>query len=685
MWTPLSFNQIAGGAYDLGSLPLAKIVCTSRRPLTAPLTLHSVEKELVFQDAVTSKNCVIVTSPITITSEYHRLQLFIQFLLPLNPQLVSLWKLRNDFVMCQEGANLVAKAALGGVFATAEQPKTRDPSFTTREKHQSDEATIFQGNILTLVNGRFSSVDAISIKGDTITSVGSLTDVQGVAGADAPVRVLGERQAIVPGFIDPHLHLLFTALVSNHESILNFSPSVVKTIADARAIVERALVKKTSGEWIVGFGYDPSLAQGHPNLTLDITNAWAAENPVYIINQSGHVAYVNQLALDFAKISEDIKDSNFHRGPDGKLDGVLFEEAVSVFSPFIPKISPEAFVGLARTTLKSWAARGTTTVFDAGIGLTSGWPEIAVIKSVLEDPLLPRFGGAIAIQTVQPFVSFLEALAPPPWSIGAARVQAIKFWLDGSTQGFTAAVKEPYLNQPDNLGILNYQSDEKILRLLVPFLQSGWQLILHTNGDRAIDQALRVLHTAFNAVPNRNREIMHRLEHVTVVSKEQLVRAAELGLGVSHLIAHVRNWGAVFRDYVLGPPRGERIDPTRDDVDVGVIYSFHSDSPISPVNPLQYVDTAVARLIDATGEVLGEEQTVTLEEAWRGVTINPARQIGLAAEIGSLEVGKKADFLVLGKDPRLVQPGYLHKEVEVLETWVSGRKIYGGEDDALDT
>ncbi|KAE9367213.1 hypothetical protein N431DRAFT_445875 [Stipitochalara longipes BDJ] len=583
--------------------------------------------------------------------------------------------------MCQEGANLVAKAALGGVFATdAAQPKTEDHPAHTHETHQEDEATIFQGTILTLADGQFSPVDAISIKGDTIVSVGSLANVQRVAGSNAPIRKLAEGQAIVPGFIDPHLHLLFTALVS-HESILNFSPSAVKTIADAHAVVEQALPKKKAGEWIVGFGYDPSLVKDHPNLTLDITNTWAPENPVYIINQSGHVAYVNQLALQLAKIPDDIKDSNFHRSLDGKLDGVLFEEAVSVFSPYIPKISPETFIGLARSTLKSWAARGTTTVFDAGIGLTSGWSEIALIKTVLTNPLLPRFGGALAIQTVQSFASFLEVLAPPPWTVGAARVQAIKFWLDGSTQGFTAAVDEPYLDQPTNRGILNYESDEKLLGLLVPFLQAGWQLILHANGDRAIEQALRVLETAFNAVPDRNREIVHRLEHVTVVSKEQLIRAVELGLGVSHLIAHVRNWGAVFRDYVLGPQRGERIDPTRDDVELGVLYSFHSDSPISPVNPLQYVDTAAARLIVATGEVLGDAQTVSLEDAWRGVTINPAKQIGRAAEVGSLEVGKKADFLVLGKDPRLVRSGYLHKEVEVLETWVGGQKIYGGESD----
>jgi predicted amidohydrolase YtcJ len=285
---------------------------------------------------------------------------------------------------------LVAKAALGGVFAAAEQPKTKDLEATSHRKH--DEANIFLGNTLTLADGNFSLVDAITIRGGTIVSVGSLVDVRRVVGINASIRVLGEGQAIVPGFIDPHLHLLFTALV-NHESILNFSPIMVKTIADTRAVVKRALEKKKPGEWVVGFGYDPSLIQDHPNLTLNITNAWAPKNPVYIINQSGHVAYVNQLALDLAKISDDIKDPNFHRGPDGKLDGVLFEEAVSVFSPFIPKISPVEFISIARTTLKSWAARGTATVFDAGIGLTSGWPEIALIKSILDDPLLPVATG----------------------------------------------------------------------------------------------------------------------------------------------------------------------------------------------------------------------------------------------------------------------------------------------------
>jgi hypothetical protein len=132
--------------------------------------------------------------------------------------------------MCQDGPNLVAKVALVEVFTATEQLETKDLNLPAHVKQHGDEVTIIQGNILTFADDKFSPVDAISIKGDTILSVGSLADVQRVAGSTTPVRVLDEGQALVPGFVDPHLHLLFTALVSDHESILNFSPSVVRTI-----------------------------------------------------------------------------------------------------------------------------------------------------------------------------------------------------------------------------------------------------------------------------------------------------------------------------------------------------------------------------------------------------------------------------------------------------------------------
>jgi len=149
--------------------------------------------------------------------------------------------------MCQEGANLVAKAALEGVFANAATEPTDNQQTHNHGTHQNDEATIFQGTVLTLADGKFSPVDAISIKGDTIISVGSLAEVQRAAGSNAPVRQLAKGQIIVPGFIDPHLHLLFTVFVS-HESIVNFSPSGVKTLADAHAVVEQAIEKRKPGE-----------------------------------------------------------------------------------------------------------------------------------------------------------------------------------------------------------------------------------------------------------------------------------------------------------------------------------------------------------------------------------------------------------------------------------------------------
>ena len=112
---------------------------------------------------------------------------------------------------------------------------------------------------MTATDGKFSPVEAIAIQGDSIVAVGSLADAQRDAGTSTPVQVLGKGQTIVPGFINPHLHLLFTALALDHESILNFSPSIVKRINNAHIIVQGALAKKKLGEWVVGFGYDPFL------------------------------------------------------------------------------------------------------------------------------------------------------------------------------------------------------------------------------------------------------------------------------------------------------------------------------------------------------------------------------------------------------------------------------------------
>jgi len=176
-----------------------------------------------------------------------------------------------------------------------------------------------------------------------------------------------------------------------------------------------------------------------------------------------------------------------------------------------------------------------------------------------------------------------------------------------------------------------------------------------------------------NDQPNKNPKMLHRIEHFTITVPEQIQQAKRLNLGVTHLMGHVYYWGAAFRDYILGNPRAERIDPVADDAAHDLVFSFHSDSPVTDVNPLLYVQTAVTRKLYKSTEVLGLAQCVDLETALKGVTINAARQCMLDDITGSLEVGKSADFVLLGKDPRQEPPDEI-STIPVLGTWLAGKK-----------
>ncbi|KAG9025827.1 hypothetical protein FRB95_009754 [Tulasnella sp. JGI-2019a] len=258
---------------------------------------------------------------------------------------------------------------------------------------------------------------------------------------------------------------------------------------------------------------------------------------------------------------------------------------------------------------------------------------------------------------------------------GRVKIQATKIWADGSTQGFTAALNQPYLNKPNDCGTLN-MSDAEMEELMRSRISRGRQIMVHSNGDRATDQTLRSYAKVLKELPNRDPKIMHRIEHFTVTEPRQLKTAYDLGLGVTHLIGHVNYWGEAFKTWVLGAERADRLDPVKEDLDNDLVYSFHSDSPVTEVDPLQYVQTAVTRQLNniLPPTILGPGQCVELIAALRGITLNPAKQVLMADMIGSLGVGKAADLVIIEQDPREVDKGKLGS-IEVLETWLEGRKV----------
>jgi predicted amidohydrolase YtcJ len=371
--------------------------------------------------------------------------------------------------------------------------------------------------------------------------------------------------------------------------------------------------------------------------------------------------------------------------------GIAVDEAAGLFED-----DPERIAELGARALRELAMRGCTTVYDTGIGLLAGAAEHRLLGSLARSPHAPvRVRGA--------FTPELAASLGAAPGAGDERydVVGIAYWADGSIEDFAAALEEPYLSGHGSGELAHEEAD--LREAMRPWHEAGWQLVVHSDGDRATEQVLRCFEailpeprlkppsadlaaTPVSSAAGSSAGVgadaptagaaartPHRIEHFTVVRDEQIARAAALGLSVSHTINEIYYWGESFRDRVLGSERAAHIHSLRRDLDHGIVSSCHSDAPASPVDPCLALRTATTRLMRDSDDVLGPFQQLKLDEALRTVTRNPARQVLLGDRVGSLRPGMLADLVVLDRDPREVAPERLH-ELRVLETWLGGRR-----------
>jgi predicted amidohydrolase YtcJ len=346
--------------------------------------------------------------------------------------------------------------------------------------------------------------------------------------------------------------------------------------------------------------------------------------------------------------------------------------ALTPFVQAMPRPSASEYLRLVNAYLRQCAAAGCTTVNDAGTGLMAGVEEATMYRTLAEQPNAPVRISCFAVG------SLLDEWVKTP-GVGPGQGDerfhwaAIKYWADGSTQGGTAALRQPYLNAPagDTTSYLAYTHDDLLANVRRAH-GLGWQVSVHCNGDAALDQALDVFETVLREAPRPDHR--HRIEHCTVADEAQMERLHRLGLTPSFLMNHVYYWGRVLRDELLGAARTDRLDPAGSAVRLGMPFSLHCDAATTPVGPLSYVQTAVTRLMRDNGEVLGPDQRVSVEEALKAVTSYPAWQLRLDHLVGSLEVGKLADLAVLDRDPRAVDPTTI-RSIQVVETWLGGQAV----------
>ena len=538
---------------------------------------------------------------------------------------------------------------------------------------------VFVGGPIVTVNAKNEEVQALATKDGKIVAVGLEADIR-KNWVDQKTQVIDLRgQTLMPGFVEPHVHIVLTAMVEGLWLDLSNFSLPYDTIETLSEKLRAALKTVPPGGWLAGFGVDPSRTSPFmAELTVEVLDKVSKDVPIFIINQSGHIGYVNSKAFELAGVNNQTPNPPgggiYVKDEKGNLTGKLIEPPSYVpFQAKMPVPTQQELIQAMRNTTKRLATKGVTTSAEITVGANLGLEnEIGLYKYLLANGGLPvrvrayLYGSAIpkGFQGVK-----------PNEGDDLFRYVGVKFISDGSTQGLTAALNEPYAYPAGTTfrGDLNYK-DEQLLATMKPYFDQGWQISVHANGSRAVEQTLNNYAKLLdgNSQPEKRRL---RIEHFTVTTPEQLVRTKQLGVVPGFTIGHVHYWGQAFNDQILGAVRAECIDPSASLKKEGVRFAYHSDSPVSPYGPLKYITQGVTRVWQSPlqRKVLGPNERISVDDAIRAVTIDAAYQMMSDDKIGSLEVGKLADFVVLEKNPRATSAEQIG-DIKVLQTWVGGKR-----------
>jgi len=534
---------------------------------------------------------------------------------------------------------------------------------------------IFLGGPILTMDAHRPTVEAVAIRDGLILATGSEADVLQHRRPTTIVTGLGDH-TLLPGFVDGHGHLSHVAAGLGS---VNLSGPPVGAVTDIEGLVaelRRSLKARAlpPGGWLLGRGYDPAfLVEGRHPTRGDLDRV-SREHPVYITHVSGHLSAANSLALEMAGISAETADPSGgvirRMAGTSEPDGALEESAMGFFnSGLIPPPTMESAHAQLAEAQRIYAAAGLTTAQEGA--MSPG--ELTNLESAAAD-------GRLFIDVVG-YAFWAQARAmlsdrPTGQYSGRFKLGGMKLMLDGSPQGKTAWLTQPYHIAPDghDADYHGYPAmpDEQAFGLAEMAYTNGWQVIAHCNGDAAADQFLAAIDRAHAAHPGRDpRPVMI---HAQTVREDQLDRMVELGMLPSFFASHIYYWGDYHRDSVLGPERASRISPLRSAFARGLRFNLHNDSPVVPPDMLRLVWCAVERRTRSDA-VLGGDQAIGVIDALRAITIDAAFAHFEEDRKGSIAPGKLADLVILGADPTRVSPAEIH-HIPVVETIKEGVTIH---------
>ncbi len=540
-------------------------------------------------------------------------------------------------------------------------------------------ATILTASAILTLDEHGTRATAVAFDDSTgeILVVGTLAECQAVA-PTARVTDLGSA-VLAPGFVDAHSHPFLSGVVTQ-EPAHWIAPYVgYPTWEDVTEHFTK-VNRETPGDDPVLFNGLDRMLQRAPIPTAEILDQFFPSRPAVVLDNSGHLAYFNTAVMKMngwdASSPADPVGGSYARDGKGDLTGLAFE------LPAVLAAVGGVLQEVVSHPLHS-AAQWFALMGEHGVTMTS---EHTFDRMYLKGYEALAAQPDCPIRVALYHMSTADAPGDPVESPVPAMLwkQGIKLWADGSPWVGTAAISFPYVDSDTvkaaqipigPLGEKNMNYTRAELNAIVDqHAGQGWQLAFHCNGDVGLDVVLDCYEAGLDRHGLMGTDHRWRVEHCGAGRGDQFERAGRLGVTVSLAPFQFIYWGDLLDGELFTPAIGSQWQRFADAWKGGVRPSFHNDGAVSPPIPLLNIEAAVTRSTPS-GAVHGTNQALTIDQALRAQTIHGARQLGRDHDLGTIEVGKLADFVELSADPTAVDPHSLTKEVKVRGTWIGGRKI----------
>lgn len=553
-------------------------------------------------------------------------------------------------------------------------------------------ANIYTGTIGSSSFHEVQRAHAMALRGDRVLAVGDEADIVKLKGQETNVVDL-HGHFVMPGFNDAHIHLTEAGFKK-----LTVDLSGVRSLEDFRERIRKRAETAAPTEWILGSGWDETLWQGKQLPSRWDIDEVTTDHPVYLDRTDGHVAVANTMALKLARVtlaSKDPAGGEIGHDISGQPNGILRETARDLVTAVIPAPSPEKRRQAIEAALREIAQAGITSVQDNSDAENGDyyWQDFQIFEQLEREGKL-----TVRLSEWLPFTAPVAVLkarrAAHPQSDLMLRTGMLKAFMDGSLGSHTAAMLQPYADDPKNSGLPRYEQ-AKLNQMATERLEAGFQLGFHAIGDKAVEMALEAFAeaeknaTVGTAAPGCPREPCSatsragapaphdyrlRIEHVQVSNPAQVTRLRDLkviaSMQPSHLLTDMH-----WVNARLGPVRAAHSYAWAEFVNHGVTLAFGSDDPFGPLPPLLGLYAATTRKSEDGKAEFHPEQKVTIEQAIAAYTTGSAFAEFAEKDKGTLAPGMLADFVVLDRDITAISPEQI-LHTNVLQTVVGGRTVF---------